>query len=662
VSQNYGSLTGATSRANNSGSDFRLIEWDNAPPQSYNVFYAGWSNINTPSSQNTGIHHPSGDVKKISRDNNASINSSYSGAETWRVGAWEQGTTEGGSSGSPLFDQNKRIIGQLYGGSASCSNTGGSDYYGKFSTSWDGPNSSSRLRDWLDPSNTGTSTTNGYDPYAVSYSYEAQLTSIDNPANGSSVCDTEIEPGITIKNNGSVTLTTITVNYTLNGNNASTIWTGSLTTGASTTFTLPNLNLNNGSNTLSVTLSNPNNQSDEDNSNNSATVTFNSSNADSYVTLIINTDNYGAETTWQLVQDGGGTVASGGPYTNGTVEQVVEELCVQSGECYTFTIFDDESDGICCQYGEGSYSLGDEEAISIWTGGEFGASESTQFCVPTSTDCEPQYDPFDSNASGFALYPNSGGGYVTGSNSFGDLAKAQEFAAPSQSSEISGVVVWVAAKADEGASVTANLYALDGSGTNEAGSTNSAPGTILASTSKQLTRVDTSGFLTKFDFQNPVQLSSGYAVGLDFSSFGNNDEIGIVSNTDGDANGSENAWEKWSDGNWHTMESAWTQVDGDFDLGIFPILCPLTVTGIQDLSGQFNLFPNPNNGNFTIVNANGLVGTVEVFDAVGKLVYSHSLQGELASEIILKAEQNGVYFVRVSTDSGLWNTRVVVSQ
>ena len=54
-------------------------------------------------------------------------------------GAWEDGVTEPGSSGSPSFDQNHRIIGQLYGGAAACSgsvNNGAYDYYGRMDVSW----------------------------------------------------------------------------------------------------------------------------------------------------------------------------------------------------------------------------------------------------------------------------------------------------------------------------------------------------------------------------------------------------------------------------------------------------------------------------------------------------------------------------------------------
>jgi hypothetical protein len=162
-------ISGTTKRANYSTSDFGLLELSSAPPESYEPYYAGWSNIDTPSPSSVGIHHPSGDIKKISFDYDPVTSTSYlgsSGTTHWRIGNWEDGTTEGGSSGSPLFDPNHRIVGQLHGGYASCTSIT-SDWYGKVARSWNGGGSSStRLKSWLDPDNTGVTTLDGYDPYA----------------------------------------------------------------------------------------------------------------------------------------------------------------------------------------------------------------------------------------------------------------------------------------------------------------------------------------------------------------------------------------------------------------------------------------------------------------------------------------------------------------
>ena len=96
--------------------------------------YAGWDVSGSTPSSAVGIHHPSGDIKKICFENNSPYQSTAGGAAVWWISAWEDGVTEPGSSGSPLFDQNHRIIGQLYGGAAACSgsvNNGAYDYYGR---------------------------------------------------------------------------------------------------------------------------------------------------------------------------------------------------------------------------------------------------------------------------------------------------------------------------------------------------------------------------------------------------------------------------------------------------------------------------------------------------------------------------------------------------
>ena len=107
---------------------------------------------------------------KISYDDDSPSLSAYlggSGDDYWKVADWDEGTTEGGSSGSPLFKNGGRIIGQLRGGYASCSNDL-ADYYGAFYKSWDnGSTSSERLMDWLDPLGDDPSTLAGVDMSAI---------------------------------------------------------------------------------------------------------------------------------------------------------------------------------------------------------------------------------------------------------------------------------------------------------------------------------------------------------------------------------------------------------------------------------------------------------------------------------------------------------------
>lgn len=165
--------SGSTFRAAYGPSDFLLVQLD-AAPVATNAYFSGWDATGGAAASTVGIHHPSGDEKAISFNTNAVTSTAYlSGtadatANHWRVDDWEDGTTEGGSSGSCLWDAaTRRCIGQLHGGYASCSAPTQADWYGKLSVSWTGGGSSAtRLRDWLDPANTGTLSLHG-DPHVT---------------------------------------------------------------------------------------------------------------------------------------------------------------------------------------------------------------------------------------------------------------------------------------------------------------------------------------------------------------------------------------------------------------------------------------------------------------------------------------------------------------
>ncbi|TXH66003.1 MAG: hypothetical protein E6Q88_12965 [Lysobacteraceae bacterium] len=123
----------------------------------------------------TGIHHPSGAEKRISHSTTATRTTSYGGSNAnptspgdgshifvrWIPGI---GVTEPGSSGSPLYSPEKRVIGQLHGGPSSCTvaDSSKADYYSRLSVSWTGGGTNAtRLSNWLDPSGSGAQTLDG---------------------------------------------------------------------------------------------------------------------------------------------------------------------------------------------------------------------------------------------------------------------------------------------------------------------------------------------------------------------------------------------------------------------------------------------------------------------------------------------------------------------
>ncbi|MFD3164463.1 choice-of-anchor J domain-containing protein [Herpetosiphon sp. NSE202] len=155
-------MTGAILRAEYAPSDFALVELDDAVPTEYSPYWTGWNAQSGDFASVVAIHHPGVEEKRISFENQATQTTGYNsnavpGDGTHiRVIDWDLGTTEGGSSGSPLYDPQHRVVGQLHGGGAACGNDL-SDWYGRVSVSWNGGGTSaSRLKDWLDPTNSGT--------------------------------------------------------------------------------------------------------------------------------------------------------------------------------------------------------------------------------------------------------------------------------------------------------------------------------------------------------------------------------------------------------------------------------------------------------------------------------------------------------------------------
>jgi len=174
--------TGCVLKANGgnggaSGSDFYLVQISSAILNSWNVYYNGWNKSTTAATSGVSIHHPSGDIKKISTYTTTLVSDDWNSSGilshwrvTWATTANGTGVTEGGSSGSPIFNSAGLIVGDLTGGGSYCTAPTQPDYYGKFSYSWEsnGSTAATRLRDWLDPANTNPTTLAGRGPCTTS--------------------------------------------------------------------------------------------------------------------------------------------------------------------------------------------------------------------------------------------------------------------------------------------------------------------------------------------------------------------------------------------------------------------------------------------------------------------------------------------------------------
>lgn len=158
-------ITGCTLKASDYYDDFALVQLSSAPPASYQPYYAGWDRSGATPTRTVTIEHPLNDVKKIAFDDQAPTSYTSGGTGFWRM-YWDNGIVQSGSSGSPLYDQNKRLVGHVVTGAQTCTNAAGTPSGAvKLTSSFEGTAPSNRLRDWLDPAN-NTTVLNGYDPGA----------------------------------------------------------------------------------------------------------------------------------------------------------------------------------------------------------------------------------------------------------------------------------------------------------------------------------------------------------------------------------------------------------------------------------------------------------------------------------------------------------------
>ncbi|CAG5085238.1 beta strand repeat-containing protein [Parvicella tangerina] len=419
------------------GSDFYLVELNSQPPTSYNAFYAGWDRTTTASPSGVGIHHPAGSAKKISTyTSTLGANGNFNGGTAnshwivqWAATANGHGVTEGGSSGSPIFNNVGRIVGQLSGGSSFCSSPTSTDVYGKMSMNWtaNGTTNNSQLEPWLDPIGSGVTTLDGaYEP-----------------------CNATNPPTCNI--NASPT---------------------SVTAGGSVTFS-------DGS----------------------------SGNPTSWSWNFDNTSQGGVSPATSTSQNPGAVT-----YANPGTYEV--ELTVTNAN---------------------------------------GSSTCTQTIVASAfAGCDTLLNIVDTNT--LTIYGASGGGFITGVNSYGDLAKAEKYSGYS-GTHVTGSDIYIYGLEDGGNGSTVELTIWDDDGTG-------LPGTILDQASfamSDLNSVLTGGQgLVFLPFDAPVNVGGNdFYIGLDFNNLGAGDSLGIVSKMVSVSTPLNSAYEQWSDGTWIDMESAW---------------------------------------------------------------------------------------------------------
>ena len=233
------------------------------------------------------------------------------------------------------------------------------------------------------------------------------------------ICAESTDLEVTVRNYGSMPLTSLDINYTINGGTTNTYpWTGNLASAGTETINIPSVGFTpQATNSIIVSTSNPNGTTDQNTLNDQSTSTFNQYLSSGNITngiisgtanIDIVTDQYGSETTWELTDDAGNIVASGGPYSNlsasGTTVQPTVTANLNLNECYSFLIEDSYGDGInTAQYGAGSFTVTDAAGNAFITGGVFTSEIRENFNADgTATGISNN----NNNNSELTIYPN----------------------------------------------------------------------------------------------------------------------------------------------------------------------------------------------------------------------------------------------------------------
>ncbi|MHA3786973.1 M43 family zinc metalloprotease [Flavobacterium hauense] len=218
-------------------------------------------------------------------------------------------------------------------------------------------------------------------------------------------CSNAFAPSLVLQNEGNTTMTSAIISYNIDGGSANQYtWTGNLIEGQKTSIQLDGMTAGSGVRTLNVALTSVNGINDENSMNDAKLASFRivPSVVTEDITVTINTDMMGSDTYWFLFDDDQNIYGSGGPYQDFSQETFTQNIAVQPERCYMFYIIDFGGDGLCCENGEGSYTLSTSDNIIIAQGGTFGQQDFVRFGVTETLGTTNVDDTLNS----IRLYPN----------------------------------------------------------------------------------------------------------------------------------------------------------------------------------------------------------------------------------------------------------------
>ena len=244
--------------------------------------------------------------------------------------------------------------------------------------------------------------------------YDAGITNVEM---SDPVCGDTVTIQLELTNFGTQTLTSVDINYQLNGATANTLeWTGSLEMDETTLVELTIFGFENGTNSIAAFTASPNGEADEVPANDQFSRAFEAFPENIIVDFWMRFDFEPEETSWRLLDSEGNTLYMGGPYIDASsLSTVTEQFCLHPDSCYTFRVIDLGFDGMGFVDGDYTLTAPNGEVLASLINPDFGISENNDFCASGMCTLVAEVDVTNDTGAGDGVV------LITASNGTGDL-------------------------------------------------------------------------------------------------------------------------------------------------------------------------------------------------------------------------------------------------
>ncbi|HPE33387.1 MAG TPA: PKD domain-containing protein [Bacteroidales bacterium] len=304
----------------------------------------------------------------------------------------------------------------------------------------------------------------------------------------------------------------------------------------------------------------------------------------------------------------------------------------------------------------GNYTV---KLIIADTSGTSILSRSNYISVVAVGSCDTAAWPLQGDYIYYQIIGN-GSGYVSGNNSFGDLAKASFFdQIEMETTLIGGIFDFAVAKKSMASNLPVNFCVWDENLIDK------TPGNILAQTAISISQLaDESGFgwASAVFFDNPPTVNQSFFMGLQLPN-SPGDTLALYTNYDGDTE-TGNGWEQHNDENWYPYSDSQNSWGINVDHAIFPLVCHATGISNHLLYQNMVVYPIPASDQLNILlNDPGLIiNEITLTDITGRVVLRKVCNTFLSAEFDVSRLKSGIYLLTVKTENHFIHQKVMIDR